>query len=158
MSFLMGLKRYLCSNERTNTTHGTASLITKVFSLIVQKKRDKKVGSQQISETNTTMAFAAKHDGHNLPFNTKQGQKKERPYCTPCKYHGHTIEKCYTLHKYPPSFKQRQRNLIRNSPSAMVNQVTTHSPSEDKFEKSDNSIGNISTKAINQSHVNEITS
>ncbi|KAK0607139.1 hypothetical protein LWI29_010020 [Acer saccharum] len=83
------------------------------------------------------MAFIAKSD--NAQNNTDQsrgfkGQKKERPYCTHCKFLGHTIDRCYKLHGYPPGYKPRQKNNQGNQgfssqTQAVANQVTDHTSS-----------------------------
>ena len=49
-----------------------------------------------------------------------RNSKKDRPFCTHCNYHGHTIEKCYKLHGYPPSYKPKSK-----SQSIAINQVST---------------------------------
>ena len=43
---------------------------------------------------------------------------KDRPMCTHCGKLGHTIDKCYKLHGFPPSFK------FKNKPS-MAHQVSS---------------------------------
>lgn len=55
----------------------------------------------------------------------KQGQKKDGPYCTHCKYHGHIVEKCYKFHGYPPGFKQKQKSTSEGNTFAFADQVTT---------------------------------
>ncbi|KAJ9553408.1 hypothetical protein OSB04_017453 [Centaurea solstitialis] len=52
----------------------------------------------------------------------KGGPRKDRPLCTHCKFQGHTIEKCYKLHGYPPGFKSKQGNY-----SVSVNTVKVSS-------------------------------
>jgi hypothetical protein len=55
--------------------------------------------------------------------NTKQYHqypKKERPncICSHCGYKGHTADKCYKLHGYPPGFRSKGKSV------AVVNQVS----------------------------------
>nr|XP_023901990.1 uncharacterized protein LOC112013839 [Quercus suber] len=38
---------------------------------------------------------------------SKGGPKKERPLCTHCNMLGHTVDKCYKLHGYPPGYKHK---------------------------------------------------
>jgi hypothetical protein len=35
----------------------------------------------------------------------KQSYRKEKPICSHCGVLGHTVEKCYRLHGFPPGFK-----------------------------------------------------
>ena len=47
-----------------------------------------------------------------LKEEVKKTQKKDRPYCTHCKMQGHTIEKCYKLHGYPPGVKGKTKGQV----------------------------------------------
>lgn len=89
------------------------------------------IGSSHIfgTESTTTMAFAAKHKRHTSVTSAKRGQKE---ICTHCKYHGHTMGKCYTLHGYPPGCKQRQKTYTNSNTSAIVKQVTTLEDQNDR--------------------------
>ncbi|KAK6128183.1 hypothetical protein DH2020_038072 [Rehmannia glutinosa] len=71
---------------------------------------------------NNTMVFAAKHPPP--PANNSRFSKRERPYCTHCRFHGHTIDKCFKLHGYPPGYKPCPKPL---PPTESVNQVS-HDP------------------------------
>uniref|UniRef100_A0A2N9HIL3 Retrovirus-related Pol polyprotein from transposon TNT 1-94-like beta-barrel domain-containing protein n=1 Tax=Fagus sylvatica TaxID=28930 RepID=A0A2N9HIL3_FAGSY len=35
--------------------------------------------------------------------------KKDKPICSHCGFRGHTVDKCYKLHGYPPGFKGKSR-------------------------------------------------
>ena len=132
MSFLMGL------NDSFTQVRGQLLLmdplppINKVFALISQEEHQRKVGvhANSSSMSTDTMAFAVKNDnsrrlsdmgnsyksgnsnsggnfgGYRTGF---KGQKKDRPFCTHCNFHGHTIEKCYKVHEYPLGYKPRSR-------------------------------------------------
>lgn len=99
------------------------------------------------------MAFTTKHE--KSPH-IKPSYRKERPCCTHCKYQGHTIEKCYKLHDYPPGFKTKQRsntgsrtggsdtaNLSSTMVNQISNQVTNSSSPEDHTAKSDANVENF---------------
>ena len=51
---------------------------------------------------------------------TKGSGKKKRPFCTHYNMPGHTIEKCYKLHGYPPGYKPKGRS------NANANQVSSN--------------------------------
>ena len=82
MSFLMGL------NDSYVQVRGQLLLIdplppiNKVFSLVTQEERQRQMGSQSISTTDSpnTMAFVAFHVSKGP--NHTQGPKKARPFCT----------------------------------------------------------------------------
>ncbi|KAK2633928.1 hypothetical protein Ddye_028720 [Dipteronia dyeriana] len=74
------------------------------------------------------MAFAAKlndSDANKKTNDGTKGLKKDRPYCTQCKFHGHTIDRCFKIHGYPPCYKQKpcdnipsnitRLNVLRNT-------------------------------------------
>ena len=133
MSFLMGL------NENFAQVRGQLLLmdpmppINKVFSLISQEEKQRKIGSQLAS--NTEMEFAIKSD-NSKKFNTSNDNSansrgpndrgsNNRPFSTHCNYHRHIVEKCYKIHGYPPRFRQRQKNQSNfNHPNAVVSQVS----------------------------------
>ena len=111
MNFLMGL------NENFAQVRGQLLLmdplppINKVFSLISQEERQRRIGSQ-LSST-TELAFAVKFDtskkftSPNNNTSNYKGPKRDRPYCIHCNYPRNTIEKCFKLHGYPPGFRQK---------------------------------------------------
>uniref|UniRef100_A0A803NFI1 Integrase catalytic domain-containing protein n=1 Tax=Cannabis sativa TaxID=3483 RepID=A0A803NFI1_CANSA len=50
-----------------------------------------------------------------------QSQRRNRPFCTHCNILGHTIEKCYKIHGYPPGYNKNKGK------EAAVNQIQTSS-------------------------------
>uniref|UniRef100_A0A2N9EEU4 Retrotransposon Copia-like N-terminal domain-containing protein n=2 Tax=Fagus sylvatica TaxID=28930 RepID=A0A2N9EEU4_FAGSY len=45
----------------------------------------------------------------------KQGfQKRDKPTCSHCGLIGHTMEKCYKLHRYPPGYKTKGKGPVAN--------------------------------------------
>ena len=114
MRFLMGL------NENFDTVRSQILMmdpfpsISKVYSLILQEESHKSVdhGNSGSSQTDTMAMYA------NFKGNFKGNGKKERPFCTHCNMSGHTVEKCYKLHGYPPGYKPKGKQI------ANANQVT----------------------------------
>lgn len=100
MIFLMGLNDSYAHVRGQILLMDPLPPINKVFSLISQEERQRRIGSPHPSNTESTnsVAFATKFDRRVSTNSSKHGQKKDRPYCTYCKYQGHTIEKCYKLH------------------------------------------------------------
>ena len=118
--------------------------INKVFSLISQEEHQRKLGVTSGSNSANSMAFAVKSNtgqrtgynkstGHNLMDNNGRTQRRERPFCTHCNYHGHTVETCYKIHGYPPGFRQKPKS-IQNSFPAVVGQVSDHNDAKNKSE------------------------
>lgn len=46
--------------------------------------------------------------------------KKDRPYCTKCQVNGHTIDKCYKNHGYPPGYHHSTRTPSHTDVSSSV--------------------------------------
>ena len=96
-------------------THSPKSEVkNKVFSLVAQEEKQRAISSQFTSGNNdsaNSMAFVARNESFKRP-NTDAGysgsnrfQKKEEPYCSHCNFQGHTVDRCYKLHGYPPGYK-----------------------------------------------------
>ncbi|KAH1069714.1 hypothetical protein GYH30_007056 [Glycine max] len=90
MQFLMRL------NESFSTIRGQIlsmdpfPSVTKVFALVVQEEKQKET------------SFAA----HNHPDNRFKGSSKNRLLCAHCGMLGHTQDRCFKLHGYPPNYKR----------------------------------------------------
>ena len=79
--------------------------INKVFSLVSQEEKHQTVGGQGTFsfDSSNGLAMVAKTDTRTKANNKKQ--RKERPFCSRCKIPGHTLERCYKIHGYPPGYK-----------------------------------------------------
>ena len=103
MSFLMGL------NETYTTVRGLILLMDpipslgKVFSLLIQDEKQRKVGKKNSIESST---LAVKANGSSKSFNEA---KSGRSQCTHCGVLGHVADKCYKLHGYPPGYKFKNK-------------------------------------------------
>jgi len=111
VQFLMGL------NETFTHTRGQVLLmdpiptINKVFAMVSQEEKQRSVGIDFLggsADQSNSMAMVVKDD-------QKKGSKKDRPLCTHCKMLGHTIDKCYKLHGYPPGYKPRVKGQANAS-------------------------------------------
>jgi len=140
MQFLMGL------NESFSTIRGQIlsmdpfPSITKVFSLVVQEEKQKEVGaSTSASEVSHAFALKPSSVAHNHPTNRFKGSSKNRPLCAHCGMLGHTQDRCFKLHGYPPNYKRtsfssevKKHSSSSEPPHKVAQQVTvdmSHSPS-----------------------------
>ena len=64
-----------------------------------------------VKESNSNLAFF-----NSASFGGKNSKGKDRPICSHCGRLGHTMEKCFKLHGFPPGFKPKGK-------TSMVNQV-----------------------------------
>ena len=105
MQFLMGLNDQFAQARAQILLMEPIPPINKVFSLIIQEERQRSIGSGSESHADAQLAFATK------TFSQKgKGQKKDRPVCAHCGITGHTIDKCYKIHGYPPGYKFKGKN------------------------------------------------
>ncbi|XP_052203055.1 uncharacterized protein LOC127808520 [Diospyros lotus] len=116
MSFLMGLNDSYAQIRGQLLLMDPLPLIKKVFALISQEENKRAVLN---GNGNDSALFSVKHEATRSNFS--KSQRKERSVCTHCGYNGHTIEKCYKLHGYPPGYKPRQRNNMNQSKSNQIN-------------------------------------
>ncbi|KAF8411394.1 hypothetical protein HHK36_003943 [Tetracentron sinense] len=119
--FLMGL------NESFSHIRGQILLIdplppmNKVFSLVLQEERQRTISVSSTSFNQNTTALLTKVAPPNRYANSKAPQNcKDRPTCAHCGITGHTIEKCYKLHGFPPGYKFNKGKNISHT----ANQVS----------------------------------
>jgi hypothetical protein len=77
--------------------------ISKVFSKILQEERQREISYSIGSLSHDTATLMSKST--SIPQNRSVKQTascKDHPTCSHCSIIGHTIEKCYKLHRYPP--------------------------------------------------------
>ncbi|XP_059434757.1 uncharacterized protein LOC132167750 [Corylus avellana] len=104
--FLMGL------NESYSQVRGQILLIdplpsiNKVFSLVIQEERQRLISSSSFSFNQNTTALLSKAVPPNrFAANRSYQNRKEKPICSHCGVPGHTMERCYKLHGFPPGYK-----------------------------------------------------
>lgn len=114
LQFLMGL------DEKFNHIRGQILLydplpeINKIFSLIIQE--EEQLGLS-IAEPVSSAVMAVKSAARSV--GAKSGSK---PVCTHCGKTGHTVEKCYRLHGFPPGFKFTKNKIMSSAQTVSVDQ------------------------------------
>ncbi|XP_019181692.1 PREDICTED: uncharacterized protein LOC109176758 [Ipomoea nil] len=91
--------------------------VNEAYSMIAQQERqfEMAVGFEsqlhQTGENNTARnVFMARTDGGFQQGYKKSSANGKRPICTYCGYTGHTQDKCYKKHGYPPGWKPKSRS------------------------------------------------
>jgi len=95
--------------------------VNKVFSLVTQEEKQQEISvKSQIFAQESTALLA----NSSVPVSrfTKQPYRKEKPICTHCGVPGHTADKCYRLHGFPPGFKFT-KNIKKSALSHSANHV-----------------------------------
>lgn len=125
MIFLMGLSDSYAAVRPQILLMKPIPNIETVFSLIVQEEHQRNIGNSSSSSATESIALLAADA--NKRQNSDRYRKKEhqRPMCTHCNIKGHTVDKCYKLHGYPPGYKFRNPNA-QNSDANTVKSVETN--------------------------------
>ena len=77
--------------------------INKVFSLVVQEKRQRDVFIADSPSVENTALLT-----WSQPYNSRPPSGKDKLTCSHCGFAGHTIDKCYKVQGYPPGYKFRK--------------------------------------------------
>ena len=118
MSFLMGLNDTYSAIRGHILFMDPIPPLSKVFSLLLQDKKQRKVGAGKKVQIDTAAVLAAL-GSKNTNTNAKNFTKNKfgRLQYTHCGAIGHVIDKCYKLHGYPPSykFKNKAQSVVSSS-------------------------------------------
>ncbi|KAL4575087.1 hypothetical protein LXL04_021928 [Taraxacum kok-saghyz] len=125
MSFLMGLNDSYAQLRGQVLLMDPIPSVNRIFSLVIQEERHRDVN--MIQQNDTVMAFnvrsnnntgsnqsqSYKHQSQGQPRqftnNNSKNYRKDSPFCTHCKRTGHTQEKCYRLHGFPPGYRNNYK-------------------------------------------------
>ncbi|KAK6936119.1 Histone H2A/H2B/H3 [Dillenia turbinata] len=99
MTFLIDLNESFAHVRGQTLLTDSLPPINRVFSLISQDEQQRKI-DVSVSSNSNNMAFAirpngTKKSGNNTDMqgsNNNRNQRKERPFCTHCNFHSHTID------------------------------------------------------------------
>uniref|UniRef100_A0A2N9FY23 Reverse transcriptase Ty1/copia-type domain-containing protein n=1 Tax=Fagus sylvatica TaxID=28930 RepID=A0A2N9FY23_FAGSY len=164
-SFLMGLNDSFSQVRGQILLMEPLPSINKVFSLVQNDEKQRGVGllplpigmptvesTALVSRMDNSMPQTLSYEGTGLTYpnagsnallshfdsnRSSQYPRKDRPICSHCGLKGHTADKCYKLHGYPPGFRGKNRN------GASANQVSGHMSTGSNFH--DNNPQNLST-------------
>ena len=78
--------------------------LSEVYNLL-----DQDFNQRNIAPLHNASAFhVASTETFPASVNATYNQKPSRPICSHCGYNGHTVDKCYKIHGYPPGFKHKK--------------------------------------------------
>ena len=117
--------------------------INKVFSLIIQEEKQREIcvnpishdtSSARMTKSILSNPFPTTHHEPTVYMNKPSPKprffkqnKKDCPMCSHCGVAGHTVEKCYRVHGFPPGFKFTQNKPVPHSTNRVQMQGTDHS-------------------------------
>ncbi|XP_059436398.1 uncharacterized protein LOC132169376 [Corylus avellana] len=131
--FLMGLNDSFAAVRAQILLTDPLPSLHKVFSLIIQEEKQREITITSLSHESSALmtnsnptpissptvnhepiAFMTKSTSGNR-FVKQNTYRKDKPICSHCGFVGHTVEKCYKLHGYPPGFKSTRGKPIQHS-------------------------------------------
>jgi hypothetical protein len=101
--FLMGLDDSFAHIRGQILLNDLLPPTNKVFSLIIQEECQKEIFVAPL--VHETAALMTKTNAAPMQKSGKWINHKEKPICSHCGIPGHTIDKCYRVHGFPPGFK-----------------------------------------------------
>ena len=110
ITFLMGVNDAFSQVRTQILLMDPLPSVNKTHSLFIQEEMQRS-GTNSVRVESTILA--TKSSGNNF-------KGKERPICTHCGKMGHTVDKCYKLHGFPPGFK------FKNNKNATAHQVSSN--------------------------------
>ncbi|KAL5579671.1 hypothetical protein UlMin_012113 [Ulmus minor] len=148
LQFLMGLNESYAHIRAQILMQDPFPPINKVFSLVVQEERQRGLTSSSLSES----ASFVVHAGNSAHFKGKYDNRQtDKPTCSHCGYIGHTIDKCYKLHGYPPGFRFKNgttpsnTNRFSSSSSSATSTMPMANQTSLMSDKTDDSSDPVST-------------
>ena len=143
--FLMGLNESFEHTRRHIIMLKPIPTIEEAFNIVAQDERQRNL--RPVTAIDNVAFHAGTSQAHVSPVSTVEdtayvaaynaGRAYQRPVCTHCGKAGHTVQKCFKLHGFPPSYKQygsyNNRNTSHNknvqSMSRSQGQTSTPAPS-----------------------------
>ncbi|KAL5561318.1 hypothetical protein UlMin_031065 [Ulmus minor] len=101
LQFLMGLNESYTQVRAQILMMDHLPPINKVFYLVIQEERQRSLSSFNLSQP-ITAAYGVSSSNY-----INYRSKKDKPFCTHCGMLGHTVDKCYKIHGYPPGYKPK---------------------------------------------------
>lgn len=105
--FLIGLNENFTNTKQQIMLMKSLPNVGEAFAMVSQQERQATAESGNLGENLAyASAFFTRHDNNNKRSFLGQRQK---PVCSFCGYTGHTIDKHYKKHGYPPGWKPRYK-------------------------------------------------
>ncbi|KAL5572020.1 hypothetical protein UlMin_021617 [Ulmus minor] len=103
LQFLMGLNESFSQIRAQILMIEPLPSINKIFSLVIQEERQRSLNSCSV------LPLSATYGVNSSNYNVSKG-RRVKPVCTYCGYYGHTVDKCYKKHGYPPGFTPKSQS------------------------------------------------
>jgi len=139
--FLMGLNDSYTSVRGSLLMMKPLPSLGQTYSLLIQEERQRQVktAGNFLSESASSFNAGTQRISYQPPHRKVEGRKTSQYFCEHCKRPGHTMEKCFKLHGYPPKqqpYKPKGARYANNAwgeevvqPESSKNTVSVNSPS-----------------------------
>ncbi|XP_010544634.1 PREDICTED: uncharacterized protein LOC104817234 [Tarenaya hassleriana] len=105
IDFLYGLNNEYESVRNQITMMDPMPDIQRVYNLVIQQEQQRLVKSSIPSEAVVFQSSVSPPDAKVAAVSGNSFKPRQHPLCTHCGLYGHTVQKCYKLHGYPPGYK-----------------------------------------------------
>ncbi|KAL4603726.1 hypothetical protein ACB092_10G144400 [Castanea dentata] len=95
--------------------------LSKVYCLLIQEETQRSIPNASVVKVDSTILVArvsTDHVTHGSDLVNSGEKGKDRSICTHCGKTGHTVDKCYKLHGFPPGFKSKNRPSMAHQVSS----------------------------------------
>ena len=87
-------------------------------------EEETRLAHSRVDEQRRVDARAALSMQTGRTFKFQRGEDKKKLFCDHCKRDGHTIEKCFKLHGYPPGWKREDLSQRESKTVSGIKQIT----------------------------------
>lgn len=92
--------------------------IQRVFSIVAQEVEQRAIILPSPPISATTLLAKASSGKVSNRNSGNSSKKKERLVCTHCNIQGHTVDRCYKLHGFPPNYRNQKSPLGKSHTSS----------------------------------------
>lgn len=122
MKFLMGLNESYAQNRVQTLMMDSLPAISKIFSLLMQEERQRSIHNDiphSFMDRSASASFSSSHVAAvKGNFSGKVNKFYKRPVCSHCNISGHTVDKCYKIHGFPPGHPKHKQ---KQQPDSKIN-------------------------------------
>ena len=125
--FLMGLNESFSSIWGQILSMNHFPFINRIFFLVVQEEKQREIGTSvsalhSSNDASQSHVFAVK-DSRYQSDHKVSASSRNQPLCAHCGRLGHTQDRCFKLHGFPPNYK-KNKPFSSNTESKTMNQVS----------------------------------
>lgn len=118
IKFLAGLNESYSNARSQIILKKNVPNLAEVYNLLDQDYMQRSINPVQNATAFHVSAPDPGYAAANAIYSTYNNHRQSIPVCSHCGYSGHTVDKCYKVHGYPPGFKHKQKIQHEKSSSS----------------------------------------